>query len=276
MVGVFAAVLAVLSQISFPLPSGIPVTLQTLRGRPVRLCASAVSAARSPYSSISCSALSVCRCLQIFSGGFGSLVGLAGGYIYGFLPMAALCGLGTKMPHRVLAIVLGVAGLAACHLCGTIQFGMISGNGPWAAFLGLRAVSRRDIVSVAAAYGVATCPQFRAEEERHSHRGVKAFSQSVWNKIETEKAVCKGKVPRRRSFALTSIQHCAMEFSREHSRPIHDKRRLYHGCSGRRQITNGKSRTPAGQTCLKCCASARILKSALRLRQRSHGAPPQV
>ena len=34
MVGVFAAVLAVLSQISFPLPSGIP----DLRGRPVRLC----------------------------------------------------------------------------------------------------------------------------------------------------------------------------------------------------------------------------------------------
>lgn len=35
MVGVFAAVLAVLSQISFPLPSGIPVTLQTFA---VALC----------------------------------------------------------------------------------------------------------------------------------------------------------------------------------------------------------------------------------------------
>ena len=35
MTGVFAAMLAVLSQISFPLPSGIPVTLQTFA---VALC----------------------------------------------------------------------------------------------------------------------------------------------------------------------------------------------------------------------------------------------
>ena len=39
LVGVFAAVLAVLSQISIPLPSGIPVTLQTFA---VALCGSAV------------------------------------------------------------------------------------------------------------------------------------------------------------------------------------------------------------------------------------------
>ena len=167
MVGVFAAVLAVLSQISFPLPSGIPVTLQTFA---VALCGYALGCKRGTlavlvYIVLGAVGLPV---FANFSGGFGSLVGLAGGYIYGFLPMAALCGLGTKMPHRVLAIVLGVAGLAACHLCGTIQFGCG----------GLRRSDR---------------PQFRAEEERHSHRSVKAFSQSVWNKIETEKAVCKGK-----------------------------------------------------------------------------------
>ena len=134
MVGVFAAVLAVLSQISFPLPSGIPVTLQTFA---VALCGYALGCKRGTlavlvYIVLGAVGLPV---FANFSGGFGSLVGLAGGYIYGFLPMAALCGLGTKMPHRVLAIVLGVAGLAACHLCGTIQFGIISGNGPWAAFL---------------------------------------------------------------------------------------------------------------------------------------------
>ena len=31
MIGMFAAVLAVLSQISIPMPSGVPVTLQTFR-----------------------------------------------------------------------------------------------------------------------------------------------------------------------------------------------------------------------------------------------------
>ena len=148
MVGVFAAVLAVLSQISFPLPSGIPVTLQTFA---VALCGYALGCKRGTlavlvYIVLGAVGLPV---FANFSGGFGSLVGLAGGYIYGFLPMAAL------------AIVLGVAGLAACHLCGTIQFGMISGNGPWAAFL-VASVPYlvKDIVSVAAAYGVATALSF--------------------------------------------------------------------------------------------------------------------
>ena len=177
MVGVFAAVLAVLSQISFPLPSGIPVTLQTFA---VALCGYALGCKRGTlavlvYIVLGAVGLPV---FANFSGGFGSLVGLAGGYIYGFLPMAALCGLGTKMPHRVLAIVLGVVGLAACHLCGTIQFRAVSRQGHRLRCGGLRRSDR---------------PQFRAEEERHSHRSVKAFSQSVWNKIETEKAVCKGK-----------------------------------------------------------------------------------
>lgn len=43
MVGVFAAVLAVLSQISFPLPSDIPVTLQTFA---VALCGYALGCKR--------------------------------------------------------------------------------------------------------------------------------------------------------------------------------------------------------------------------------------
>lgn len=193
MVGVFAAVLAVLSQISFPLPSGIPVTLQTFAARPVRyaLGCKRGTLAVLVYIVLGTVGLPV---FANFSGGFGSLVGLAGGYIYGFLPMAALCGLGTKMPHRVLAIVLGVAGLAACHLCGTIQFGIISGNGPVGGVpCGLCAVSRQGHRLRCGGLRRSDRPQFRTEEERHSHRSVKAFSQSVWNKIETEKAVCKGK-----------------------------------------------------------------------------------
>ena len=87
MVGVFAAVLAVLSQISFPLPSGIPVTLQTFA---VALCGYALGCKRGTlavlvYIVLGAVGLPV---FANFSGGFGSLVGLAGGYIYGFLPSA--------------------------------------------------------------------------------------------------------------------------------------------------------------------------------------------
>ena len=80
MVGVFAAVLAVLSQISFPLPSGIPVTLQTFA---VALCGYALGCKRGTlavlvYIVLGAVGLPV---FANFSGGFGSLVGLAGGYI---------------------------------------------------------------------------------------------------------------------------------------------------------------------------------------------------
>lgn len=115
MVGVFAAVLAVLSQISFPLPSGIPVTLQTFA---VALCGYALGCKRGTlavlvYIVLGAVGLPV---FANFSGGFGSLVGLAGGYIYGFLPMAALCGLGTKCRTvcSPLYSVLRVLRLAIC------------------------------------------------------------------------------------------------------------------------------------------------------------------
>lgn len=160
MVGVFAAVLAVLSQISIPLPTGIPVTMQTFA---VALCGYALgwkrgTLATAVYIALGAVGLPV---FAGFSGGFGSLVGLAGGYIWGFLPMAALCGVGLKMNHRVLAIVLGIAGLAACHLLGSIQFAVISGNGPLEAFLIASAPYLvKDILSVAAAYGVAVALTF--------------------------------------------------------------------------------------------------------------------
>ena len=108
MVGVFAAVLAVLSQISFPLPSGIPVTLQTFA---VALCGYALGCKRGTLAVLVYIVLGTVGLpvFANFSGGFGSLVGLAGGYIYGFLPMAALCGLGTKMPLFFSAKLRAVA-----------------------------------------------------------------------------------------------------------------------------------------------------------------------
>ena len=177
MVGVFAAVLAVLSQISFPLPSGIPVTLQTFA---VALCGYALGCKRGTlavlvYIVLGAVGLPV---FANFSGGFGSLVGLAGGYIYGFLPMAALCGLGTKMPHRVLAIdsVLRVLRLAICaddsvrHYLRQRPVGGVP--------CGLRAVSRQGHRLRCGGLRRSDCSQFRAEEERHSHRSVKVFHKA--------------------------------------------------------------------------------------------------
>ena len=149
LVGVFAAVLAVLSQISIPLPSGIPVTLQTFA---VALCGYALGWKRGLLATAVYVALGLVG-LPVFSG-------MAGGYIWGLLPRAALCGAGLKAKHRPAALLFGALGLAACHLFGTVQFAVVSGMGPLESFLVASAPYLiKDAVSVAAAYGIAAALQ---------------------------------------------------------------------------------------------------------------------
>lgn len=152
MTGVFAALLAVLSQIFFPLPSGIPVTLQTFA---VALCGYVLgpkmgTLSVAVYLAIGAVGVPV---FAGFSGGVGAFAGMAGGYLWGFLFMALLCGLGAIRGKRLLAIVLGIAGLAACHVCGAIQFAVVSAISPLEAFLAASAPYLiKDIVSVILAY----------------------------------------------------------------------------------------------------------------------------
>lgn len=132
--GVFAALLAVLSQVSIPLPTGIPVTLQTFA---VALCGFALgpglgAAAVGVYLALGAVGVPV---FAGFSGGIGSFVGMTGGYLWAFLPMAFLCGLGARQKNRALALTVGFLGLAVCHLCGSFQFALVSAVSPWNAFL---------------------------------------------------------------------------------------------------------------------------------------------
>ena len=132
--GVFAALLAVLSQISIPLPTGIPVTLQTFA---VALCGFALgpglgAAAVGVYLALGAVGIPV---FAGFSGGVGSFVGMTGGYLWAFLPMAFLCGLGARQKNRALALTVGFLGLVICHLCGSFQFALVSAVSPWNAFL---------------------------------------------------------------------------------------------------------------------------------------------
>ena len=150
--GVFAALLAVLSQISIPLPTGIPVTLQTFA---VALCGFALgpglgAAAVGVYLALGAVGVPV---FAGFSGGIGSFVGMTGGYLWAFLPMAFLCGLGARQKNRALALTVGFLGLAVCHLCGSFQFALVSAVPPWNAFLLASApYLLKDAASLVAAY----------------------------------------------------------------------------------------------------------------------------
>ena len=105
-VALFAALTAVLSQISIPLPSGVPLTLQTF----------AVAAAgfflgwKSGLFAVAVYiALGACGVPVFagFTGGAYKLVALTGGFVWGFLALL---------------------GLAVCHMIGVGQFALVTGN----------------------------------------------------------------------------------------------------------------------------------------------------
>ena len=98
--GLFAAIIAVLTLVTIPMPSGVPITLQTFA---VALCGYSLGCAKGTAATFVYVALGAVG-LPVFSGmkgGFSVLVGPTGGYIYGFVGMAVLCGLGAYLFFRL-------------------------------------------------------------------------------------------------------------------------------------------------------------------------------
>lgn len=133
-VGMFAAVLAVLSQLSIPMPSGVPITLQTfavaLTG--VVLAWKLGTASMLVYILLGAVGVPV---FAGFSGGVQVLVNYTGGFIWGFIVMTLLCGIGVQMKNKIAGILLGIVGLAICHLFGTFQFMFVMKMGFMESFL---------------------------------------------------------------------------------------------------------------------------------------------
>ena len=72
-----------------------------------------------------------------FQGGVGSLLGITGGYIWGFL----LSGLTYWALERVNSILACAAGMVVCYLCGSLWFQVYAGGG-----IGLWAVVLKCVV----------------------------------------------------------------------------------------------------------------------------------
>ena len=127
--GMMTAVLAVLSIVTIPLPTGVPVTLQTF-------------------------AMAFCGYVLGWKlgGASSALLGPAGGFIFGFIPMAMLCGAGIKKGFPGKPFVLGIAGLAVCHAFGVVQFSIVTGNTIPASFLAVSVpYIVKDVISVVVA-----------------------------------------------------------------------------------------------------------------------------
>lgn len=123
-IGMFAAILAILSQISIPMPSSMPITLQTFAVALTGYVLAWKRGTASTFIYILLGAVGV----PVFSGlrgGVQVLAGHTGGFIWGFVFMAILCGVGIMQENKTMGIIIGFIGLAICHLFGVIQFAVV-------------------------------------------------------------------------------------------------------------------------------------------------------
>ena len=122
MCALFAAIIAVCAQLTLPLPTQVPITLQTFA---VVLCA-AVGGSVSGGVSTAVYVLIGAVGVPVFAsmrGGLDVLLGPTGGFLFGFIIMAVFCGIRTSRLWSRLG--LSLIGLAVCYLCGAVQYALL-------------------------------------------------------------------------------------------------------------------------------------------------------
>ncbi|MPN58678.1 Biotin transporter BioY [bioreactor metagenome] len=149
------AVIAVLSQIALPLPSGVPITLQTLA---IALCGYILGSMLAPLSVMIYLALGAVG-LPVFANfkvGIGVLFGVTGGFLWGFILFAAFCGAASACKNKILTVLLSLIGLLLCHFIGVIQFSLVTHTGLWqSALIASIPYLIKDALSALAAYLIA-------------------------------------------------------------------------------------------------------------------------
>ena len=135
MVAMFTAVISVLSIMQIPTPWGVPFTLQTFA---MALCGYVLGWKYGTLSTILYILIGAIG-VPVFAGmsaGVGILTGATGGYLFGFIIMTFLCGIGRVYMKKgvkgiVWLVVFSALGLAACHILGIIRLKYVA-NLSWA------------------------------------------------------------------------------------------------------------------------------------------------
>ena len=148
----FTAIICIISQVCFLMPSGIAFTLQTLA---IAFCGY-ILGAKWGTASVATYLLTGVVGLPVFSGfkgGVHILTGVTGGFLWGFILLVLLCGLSLRFNKKHIPVILGTVGIILCHLCGIIQYCFVADLGFTEAFI---AVSLpfllKDFISVILAF----------------------------------------------------------------------------------------------------------------------------
>ena len=132
-IALLTAVISALSQLAVPAPSGVPFTLQTFAVALAGFLLGAEDGFLAALCYVLLGAVGAPVYAQ-FRGGPQMLVGMTGGFLLGFLPMAALCGAGARMARKtaggwkaaLAAAGCGMFGVLACHIPGVAQFSLVT------------------------------------------------------------------------------------------------------------------------------------------------------
>lgn len=128
-IGMCAALMAIFSQFSIPLPfTTVPITLQIFG----LVIISVIVGAQISTISISIFVFLGAIGLPVFSnftGGFSAIIGPSGGYIIGFIFMAFLVGYASDSKNKILLFITSYIGLGIDYIIGIIQLRFVTGMG---------------------------------------------------------------------------------------------------------------------------------------------------
>lgn len=129
----FTAIIAALAQISIPV-AAVNLTLQTFGVCLAGFCLGAKGSVLSTvvYLALGAAGLPV---FSSFRGGISILLGVSGGFLWGFIFMALFCGLSTKAKRKPIKIIFMISAVLICHIMGIIQYSLVSSVGLFASFV---------------------------------------------------------------------------------------------------------------------------------------------
>ncbi len=155
-IGVFTAIVSIISALPIGFNIlGVPATLQTLAMAFIGYTLGHKKGSLVVFIYILLGAIGI-PVFNGFKGGFVVILGVTGGFIFGFLILAFFCGLSMKFKNIFIRIAFGIIGLAICHIVGSIQAGIYLGMSPInAAALVSLPYLPKDILSVILGYFIA-------------------------------------------------------------------------------------------------------------------------
>ena len=130
----FVAIIAAFAWLSIPTPFGINLAF-SLFG--ICITGFVLNVKWSVFSTITYIILGTIGIpvFSHFTGGPAIIFGQSGGFIFGFLITVIICAMSKNIKRKVLKYFLFILAVLACHIAGTIQFSIVTGNNIFISFL---------------------------------------------------------------------------------------------------------------------------------------------